>query len=544
MKTRVPKPLSKLIKEKKQNKNFTEKLSAIQEMNSRSQEQKKIEQISSNLHWNLSYIKEVIGNSSDIVIREFKAGQSGLIDIGVIFTDGLADKTFVQDLVLDTLMVQIRDADVDHTDIHTDLFEFIKAQTLPIGEIKEIVQFETLFFHFLSGDTILLMDGFPKCLAIGSRGWADRGVQEPSSQTVVRGPKDGFSETLRTNTALIRRRIKDPNLWLETKQLGKKTKTDVGIMYIKGVANDKIVKEVHTRLDKIKIDAILESGYIEELIQDSTFTPFPTVFNTERPDTVAAALLEGRVAILVDGTPFILIVPALLVNFFQASEDYYQRADIATLIRLLRYLSFFLALLTPSAYIAVTTFHQEMLPTPLLISLAAQRDGVPFPAIVEAIIMEITFEILREAGVRMPRAVGSAISIVGALVIGQAAVEAGIVTATMVIVVSLTAISSFVSPTFNMGIAVRILRFGFMFLAGTFGLFGIILGLIAMVLHLSSLRSFGIPYLSPNAPFILQDQKDNFFRFPHWALFARPRLINQKDTDREDTPSPKPPTTS
>jgi len=544
LKTRVPKPLSKLIKEKKQNKNFAEKLSAIQEINSRSQEQKKIEQISSNLQWNLSYIKEVIGNSSDIVIRDFKAGQSGLIDLGLIYTDGLADKSFVQDFVLDTLMVQIRNADVDHTDIHTDLFEFIKTQTLPIGEIKEIVQFETLFFHFLSGDTILLMDGFPKCLAIGSRGWADRGVQEPSSQTVVRGPKDGFSETLRTNTALIRRRIKDPNLWLETKQLGKKTKTDVAIMYLKGVANEKMVKEVHTRLDKIKIDAILESGYVEELIQDSTFTPFPTIFNTERPDTVAAAILEGRVAILVDGTPFVLVVPALLINFFQASEDYYQRADIATLIRLLRYMAFFLALLTPSAYIAVTTFHQEMLPTPLLISLAAQRDGVPFPAIVEAIFMEITFEILREAGVRMPRAVGSAISIVGALVIGQAAVEAGIVTATMVIVVSLTAISSFVSPTFNMGIAVRILRFGFMILAGTFGLFGIILGLIAMVLHLSSLRSFGIPYLSPNAPFILQDQKDNFFRLPHWALFARPRLISQKDTDREDTPSPKPPTSS
>ncbi|WP_407941653.1 spore germination protein [Metabacillus schmidteae] len=540
MRTRIPKPLSNLIKEK-QNKRFDERLSAIQEINPRSQDQKNVEFISPNLKWNLEYIKKTIGNSSDIVIRHFKAGQSGQVEIGVIFTDGLADKTFVQDFVLDTLMVQIRSADVDHP-IHSDLFEFIKSQSLPTGEIKEVIHFETLFFHFLSGDTILIIDGFPKCLAIGSRGWVDRGVQEPSSQTVVRGPKDGFSETLRTNTALIRRRIKDPNLWLETKQLGKKTKTDVAIMYLKGVANDKSVKEVHIRLDKIKIDAILESGYIEELIQDSTFTPFPTVFNTERPDTVAAAILEGRIAIIVDGTPFVLIVPALLINFFQASEDYYQRADIATLIRLLRYLAFFLALLTPSAYIAVTTFHQEMLPTPLLISLAAQRDGVPFPAIVEAILMEMTFEILREAGVRMPRAVGSAISIVGALVIGQAAVEAGIVTATMVIVVSLTAMSSFVSPTFNMGIAVRILRFGFMILAGTFGLFGIILGLIAMVLHLSSLRSFGIPYLSPNAPFILDDQKDNFLRFPHWALFSRPRLINQTDTDREDTPSPKPPT--
>ncbi|HZH58784.1 MAG TPA: spore germination protein [Metabacillus sp.] len=513
-------------------------------MNSRTQDIKKFEQISSNLKWNLEHIKEVVGNSSDVVIRDFKAGQSGEIHIGIIYTDGLADKTLVQDFVLETLMVQIRDANFDPLTVQTSLFEFIKARSLPTGELIEIENFEDLFFHFLSGDTILLIDNFTKGLAIGSRGWVDRGVQEPSSQTVVRGPKDGFSETLRINTALIRRRIKDPNLWLETKQLGKKTKTDVGIMYLKGVVNEKIVKEVHSRLDKIKIDAILESGYIEELIQDKTYTPFPTVFNTERPDTVAAAILEGRVAILVDGTPFVLIVPALLVNFFQASEDYYQRADIATLIRLLRYLSFFLALLTPSAYIAVTTFHQEMLPTPLLISLAAQRDGVPFPAIVEAIIMELTFEILREAGVRMPRAVGSAISIVGALVIGQAAVEAGIVTATMVIVVSLTAISSFVSPTFNMGIAVRILRFGFMILAGTFGLFGIILGLIAMVLHLNSLRSFGIPYLSPNAPFILQDQKDNFFRFPHWALFTRPRLISQKDRDREDTSSPKPPTTS
>ena len=345
---------------------------------------------------------------------------------------------------------------------------------------------------------------------------------------------------MRTNTALIRRRIKDPNLWLETKQIGKKTQTDVAIMYLKGVANEKTVTEVQSRLNRIKIDAILESGYIEELVQDEAYTPFPTVFNTERPDTVASAILEGRIAIIVDGTPFVLIVPALLIHFFQSSEDYYQRADIGTLIRLLRYLAFFLALLTPSVFIAVTTYHQEMLPTALLISIAAQREGVPFPAIVEAVMMEITFEILREAGVRMPRAIGSAISIVGALVIGQSAVEAGIVTATMVIVVSLTAISSFVSPTFNMAIAVRILRFGFMILAATFGLFGIILGLIAMVLHLNSLRSFGIPYLSPNAPFILKDQKDNFIRLPHWFLFSRPRLISQNDMDREDTPSPKP----
>ena len=438
-------------------------------------------------------------------------------------------------------MFEIRSAELDSNVTNsTSLFDLIKSKSLPVGGVEEINDFKELFHHVLSGDTVLLIDKFPKGVALSSRKWADRGVQEPSSQTVVRGPKDGFTETMRTNTALIRRRIKDPNLWLETKQIGKKTRTDVAIMYLKGVANDKTVTELKSRLNRIDIDAILESGYIEELIQDEFYTPFPTVYNTERPDTVAAGILEGRIAILVDGTPFVLLVPALLVHFFQSSEDYYQRADIATFIRMLRYLCFFLALLTPSLYVAVTTFHQEMLPTALLISLASQREGVPFPAMVEAVLMEFTFEILREAGLRMPRAIGSSISIVGALVIGQAAVEAGIVSASMVIVVSFTAICSFVTPSFGMAISIRILRFLFMILAATFGLFGIILGLIVMVLHLNSIRSFGIPYLTPNAPFILQDQKDNILRLPIWAIKTRPRLISQKDIERDDTPSPKP----
>ncbi|WP_413023968.1 spore germination protein [Peribacillus frigoritolerans] len=498
--------------------------------------------ISSDLQFNLDHIKKMLGNSSDIFTRDFQAGKNGEIKLGIVYTDGLTDSASIQGFILDTLMVEIRNSDFDIKALNSsDCFEMIKSHTLPVGGIVEITEFQKLFHHILSGDTMLLMDGSPIGIALGSRDWVDRGVQEPSSQTVVRGPKDGFTETLRTNTALIRRRIKDPNLWLETKQIGEKTQTDVAIMYLKGVASDKTVSELQSRLNRINIDAILESGYIEELIQDEVYTPFPTVYNTERPDAVAAAILEGRIAILVDGTPFVLIVPALMVHFFQSSEDYYQRADIATLIRILRYLSFFLALLTPSLYVAVSTFHQEMLPTPLLISLSSQREGVPFPAFVEAMMMELVFEILREAGVRMPRAIGSSISIVGALVIGQAAVEAGFVSATMVIIVSLTAICSFVFPNNSMSIAFRMLRFLFMILATTFGLYGIILGLIVMVLHLNSLRSFGLPYLAPNAPFILQDQKDNILRMPLWSLSKRPRLISQKDTEREDTISPKPP---
>ncbi len=501
--------------------------------------------LKSSLQENIMLVKKALGESSDIVIRTFCAGESGKIKLGIIYTDGLADNSLVQNFVMKTLMFEIRKTNLEPSiSSKKKMFEILKNFVLPEGDMKEVLNFKSLFLHVLSGDTVILIDGHNQGLAVSSRGWQDRGVTAPDSQTVVRGPKDSFSETLRTNTALIRRRIKDTNLWIETKQIGKRTKTDVAIAYINEIVNDKIVEEVRKRLNRIDIDGILESGYIEELIQDEAYTPFPTIYNTERPDAVAAGLLEGRVAILVDGTPFVLLVPALFVHFLQAPEDYYQRFDISILIRMLRYISFFITMLTPSLYIALTTFHQEMIPTSLLISIAAQREGVPFPAVVEALIMEITFEILREAGVRMPRAVGAAISIVGALVLGEAAVQAGIVSPVMVIVVSITAISSFVFPSYNMAIAVRILRFMFMILGATFGLYGIALGLIGLTLHLCSLRSFGIPYMTPMAPFNWNDQKDAIFRFPHWDLFYRPRLINQRNRIRQQDSvmaKPKPP---
>ncbi|MFP3125851.1 spore germination protein [Ectobacillus funiculus] len=543
MKFRRPIPLYKEMKYKTlvKKSNRTNQNQHEHERTGTNKDQSQTTPLYTDLKMNINHIKQTLGNSSDIVIRDFQAGENGTIHMAVFYTDGLADKTFIQDFLLKTLMTEIRTANLESNSLNLlHVYDLLKDRSIPVGEIKGISDFDQLFFHGLSGDTIILINGYSKALAVGSRGWAERGVQEPSSESVVRGPRDGFSETLRINTALIRRRIKDPNLWIETKQIGKKTKTDVAIIYLKNVATEKTIEEVRTRLNRINIDAVLESGYIEELIQDKTYSPFPTVYNTERPDTVAAGILEGRIAIMVDSTPFVLLVPALLVHFFQASEDYYQRADIATLVRILRYFAFFIALLTPSAYIALTTFHQEMLPTPLLVSLTAQREGVPFPAVVEAVMMEVIFEILREAGVRMPKAVGSAISIVGALVIGQAAVEAGIVSAAMVIVVSITAISSFVSPAFNMAITIRMLRFVFIFLAAISGLFGIIFGVIMLVQHLSSLRSFGIPYLAPYSPFIFEDQKDAIFRFPHWALFSRPRLINQQDITREDTSPPIP----
>ncbi|MBH5319752.1 spore germination protein [Paenibacillus sp. GSMTC-2017] len=495
-----------------------------------------------NLDENIGKIKRDLGNSTDIVFRVIGVGQDGNQAIAIIYTDGLADKKIIDEFIMGALLKDLRMSDTEETHFPTDnVITILEKYALTTGEILELSDFKKLFHALLSGETIILVDGYNKGISASTQGWKDRGVTEPSAESVIRGPREAFSESIRTNTALVRRKIKDPNLWMETKHIGRVTQTDVAIMYIKGIVSDEIVEEVRIRLNRIDIDAILESGYIEELIEDEAYTPFPTVYNSERPDVIAAELLEGKVAIFVDGTPFVLVVPALFVSFMHSAEDYYHRADVSTLIRLLRYLGVFIALFGPSLYVAITTYHQEMLPTQLLISLVAQREGIPFPAFIEALMMEVAFEILREAGLRMPRTIGPAVSIVGTLVIGQAAVEAGIVSAAMVIVVSTTAIASFVFPSYNLANTIRMLRFPLMGLAASFGIFGIAVGVIALVLHLCSLRTFGVPYMSPFAPLVLSDQKDAIFRLPQWLMTTRPRLMSQKNITRDSSPSSKKP---
>ncbi|MDN3019657.1 spore germination protein [Paenibacillus sp. BSR1-1] len=490
---------------------------------------------------NLQKIKELFGNSDDIIMREIRIGKEGRIKACIIFTDGLIDSQSAQNFIMESLMIDWRTTEVESESVsRLNLLQYLKDMVLTVGDIQDINDFTNLLDSLLNGKVILLFEGYSQGFAVEMKGGKERSVEEPTTETTIRGPREGFTENIRVNTSLLRRKIRDHNLWIESRKIGKVSKTNVSIMYINGIANDKIVEEVRKRLDRIKIDSILETGYIEELIQDAKWSPFPTMYHSERPDAIAADLLEGRIAILVDGTPFVITIPVIFAQFLQSPEDYYNRADITTLLRFLRYVGFFIALLAPSFYIAITTFHQEMLPTQLLITLAAQREGVPFPAFIEALAMEVSFEILREAGLRMPKAIGQAVSIVGTLVIGSAAVEAGFVSAAMVIVVAITAISSFIVSNYELAISIRMLRFPFMAIAASFGLFGIIVGLIALILHMCSLRSFGIPYMAPFGPFIKDDQKDAIFRMPRWAMFSRPRLISQTNITREDTPAPKP----
>ncbi|MCD9024614.1 spore germination protein [Cohnella silvisoli] len=488
------------------------------------------EALSYQLKDNLHRIKQDSGNSSDIKCREVHIEISGAASVkGIVaYTDGLSDSQ----ALLNSLMNGpfLFEADSGHS---SSLLIYLKDHVITESGVTEIESITTLFDHLLSGDSILLLEGSNSALAIGTKNLKARQVEEPNVQAVVRGPREGFTEVLSWNTAMVRRKIKDRRLWIEKKTIGTVTKTEVAIAYIDGIVAKEILAEVRQRLELIEIDGVLESNYIEEHIQEKRFALFPTVFNSERPDVVAAQLLEGRIAIMVDGTPFVLIVPAVFTQFFQSSEDYYQASVFSSLIRLLRILAFILALVTPSFYIAVTTFHQELLPTTLLYNLASQREGVPFPAFVEALMMEVTFEILREASVRMPRTIGQSISIVGTLVIGQAAVEAGLVTAAMVIVVSITAIANFVMPAFNLGITVRIIRFLLMALAASFGLFGLFLGLIVIVVRLCSLHSFGVPYMSPLAPFRISDQKDTLFRLPLPMMKKRPVTIPKENNIRQ-----------
>ncbi len=474
------------------------------------------------LEVNMKVIKAALEDCDDIVYKDFRVGAEQKLEFKLVYTDGMIDKNVINEAVLNALMVHAREIPPEAPRLIEKLFELVRYGTIPASEMKEIENLDDAILAILTGDAVLFIDGTVKIIVIGAKGWPSRSVSEPSTETLVRGPRDGFTETFRVNTALVRRRIRDPKMKLKQLQVGKRSHTDIGIMYMEDIAMESLVMEVYRRLKSIDIDAILESGYIEQLVEDNYLSPFPQARATERPDEVAANLLEGRVAILVDNSPFALVVPTTFNSLFQSPEDYYDRWFIATILRVIRFTAGTLSLLLPALYIAVTSYHPGILPLKLVLSIAASREGIPFPAILEAFLMEATFELLREAGIRLPAPIGSTIGIVGGIVIGQAAVEAGIVSPIMVIIVAITAISSFSIPSYNLSVGIRMLRFILMVFAGVLGLYGIMLGFLLILCHLVKLKSFGIPYMSPFVSFTASDLKDTVVRVPTFMMKNRP----------------------
>ncbi|WHY95002.1 spore germination protein [Neobacillus cucumis] len=483
---------------------------------------------------NLELVKQEIGQNWDVHYREFNIGRTG-IGACLIFVIGLSDIELINKQIISSLMVEFS-SELKH-DLSllkgNQLNKFLKNQVIPISEIEEIGSIKVATAKILTGSAALLIDGSSEVLVLGTTKLKTRAIEEPVSEALVRGPRVGFTESLRDNTSILRGNGEVENLTFVNFRVGRTLKKDLVVAYIKGIVDPDLVQEVEMRIKKIDLDHIPESGYVEQLIEDNYRSPFPQVQSTERPDRVMAALMEGRVSILLDGTPFALIVPVTFSMMLQSPEDYYERWIPGTLLRLLRYLASLLALFTPALYIAFISFHPGMIPTKLAISIIGSRSGVPFPALIEALFMEISIEILREAGLRLPKPIGPAMGIVGGLIIGEAAVQAGIVSNILVIIVSLTAISSFAIPQYTGGIPLRILRFVAMLFSAVLGLYGVILFFIFLTAHLVKLKSFGTPYVSPAAPYRLSDWKDFMFRMPLMMMKERPKVNHPKDKIRK-----------
>jgi len=470
---------------------------------------------------------KIFSGCSDFMHREFSCGKNGLVRMLVAYIDGFVDKRALnQDVIHPVLKF------LSNTELYegSSIYKSLKECVVIDSDIREANDMRQAVDGIVSGEALLFIDGENKALVIGVKAPQGRQVMEPDTETSIRGAREGFVENLLTNTALLRKRIKNPNLKLEMMQLGEQTKTDVCICYIKGIANEEIVNEVRRRLKKIKTDAILDTGIIEQYISDNRLSLFPTVGNSEKCDKLAGKLLEGRVAIFCDGTPYVLTVPYLYIESIQTTDDYYDHAFFATFMRLLRLTALMISNLLLGMYVALVCFHQTVIPFKLMITLAASRQGIPFSPFTEAILMILAFELLREAGIRMPKPIGQALSIVGAIVLGEASVAAGIASNLMVIVVAITAVCSFVVPPLIR--STMLLRFIFLIAANFLGFLGITLVIVAVFIHLCRLRSFGVPYMAPFAPLTVHDLKDSLVVVPIWAMVTRPKILRQQENKR------------
>lgn len=474
-------------------------------------------------------IQHVLGQNDDFVLRRFHV--FGEYPAAMCYYAGMVDQKVIAEHILKPLMSP--HAHMEHRSMgHQQLAKVLFNDTLSHSEVKQEHQLAKLIAGILRGETVIVVDQLEEAFLIGSRSIDKRAIEQPATEQVVRGPREGFIESLETNIALLRYRLQTPEFIIKMTEVGRRTKTKVAICYLQDVANPNLVNEVNRRLSQIDIDAVLDSGYLEQLIEDNHLSPFPQVQYTERPDKIAANLLEGRVALLVDGSPLGLLVPTVFNQFYQTVEDYTERFFLMSAVRLSRFIALIFSLIFPALYVAVISFNPELIPTEFAVAVAGGRAGVPFPAVIEVLIMEVSMEVLREATIRLPQQIGGALSIVGVLVIGQAAVAAGFASPITVVIVALTTIGSFATPAYNAALALRLLRFPLFIMAGIFGLYGIVVGLILIINHLISLKSFGIPYLSPLVPGNLEGAKDLFIRGPLWSMKKRPLFLHPLDETR------------
>lgn len=478
--------------------------------------------ISGRLDETIQILEERLRDCGDVVRRRLMIAD---VRVYVAYMDTMIDRELIEGEFLRDLMYGVKELP------EKGRAEYLQDYAVTTADSKLMNVFEDALVEILSGNTALFVDGSANALIISSKKYPMRGVQTAESEVAVRGPKDSFTESMRFNTVLIRRRIRDTQLKTLQSRIGERSKTDVALMYMEGIAKPEFVEDIKQRLGEFKIDGILDCGNVEQLTEKAWYSPFPQFQTTERPDKAASALLEGRIVLVVDNSPFVLLLPTTLNCFFQAADDYYNRWGIVCFTRILRYVAALIAMILPGFYIGIACFHPEMLPTSLELSFASARKGVPFPIAVEVLLLELAFELLREAGIRLPGPMGSALGIVGGLIIGQAAVDANIVSPIVVIVVALTALASFTIPNEGFASAFRLVKFYLILLASFLGVYGVVLGMLTVLIHLAALESFGIPYLMPFVAVKVEesmDYQDGIIRKPLFKLKKRP-VFSKKD---------------
>lgn len=468
--------------------------------------------------------------NQDVVIRDFVVGSEPPIPAFMVFIDSIIDRKIIQQFILQPLMVLSKLDTNPQEKIIT--CQKILLNYLPGNKVKVINRFNEVIDEVLLGSTVIFFQGCNSGLAVETIGYAYRNIEAARIEQVVQGPQEGFNESFENSLSLIRKHIRSADLISEFFRVGRRNQTYVAVIYMNDLANTSLVKEVKRRIKSIQADYLPETGTLEEFIEDYSYSLVPQVIKTERPDRVASMLIEGKVAIVVENNPFVIVVPATFWDLFHSPEDHYVRFPYGFWLRFIRLAAVALTVLLPATYVAVATFHQEMIPTDLLLAIAAAKEKVPFPTIMEVLLMELSFELIREAGVRVPGLIGSTVGIVGGLVLGQAAVEASLVSPILIVIVAVTGLSSYAIPSYSAAFGFRSMRFIFIFLAATLGFFGISTGIFVLLCLLLSMNSFGVPFLSPIAPKTAAS-KDILIRYPVWMQQQRPDYLQTKDRQRQ-----------
>ena len=491
---------------------------------------KKLEEsrkVSANLRENEKYLRSRLENCSDILIRPMRLGDKHKVDCLMVYIEVAVSNMMLDDSALGKMINHFWEISPE------DIQEFVRHNSLGIADVKKLENLDESIDAMLAGNAVFFIDGYDKAMKISSKGYPSTGVMEAESEKVLRGSREGFSDSGKSNSALVRKRLRDTRLKVEEYKIGVRSHTLTQVLYMDDLVHEGLLEEVKERLEEFQIDGILDSGMLEQLTEDVWYSPFPQYQTTERPDRAVQEILKGKVVILCDNSPEALILPGNFSSFMESSEDWYHRFEMASFLRILRYLAVIMATVLPGLYLAVIRFHTQILPSALILSFAEAREGVPFSSVVELIFLELAFELIREAGVRVPGSLGNAIGIVGGLVIGQAAVEANLVSPIVVMIVALTALGSMTVPNEEFAAAFRLVKYGFLILGGYLGIYGIVLGVYLVIGHLAGLISFGIPYL---VPFIKKEQKgskgDGVLRVPLRKRVLRPLYAREEQKIR------------